>query len=109
MAQAVERAIRERRHLIAEAGTGVGKSFAYLIPAILAAQQSSVSEEKKKRVIVSTHTISLQEQLINHDVPFLRSVLRLNFRQCWSKVAAIISAAKAPESCSKNESRVFVC
>lgn len=79
MACAVEQAIRGRQHLIAEAGTGVGKSFAYLIPAILAAQQSSSREEKKHRVIVSTHTISLQEQLIQHDIPFLQAVLPVEF------------------------------
>lgn len=79
MALAVERAIRDRRHLVAEAGTGVGKSFAYLIPAILAAQQSGLAEEKKKRIVVSTHTISLQEQLIQHDIPFLQAVLPVEF------------------------------
>lgn len=79
MALAVEVAIRRRRHLIAEAGTGVGKSFAYLIPAILAAQQSPKTQEKKHRVVVSTHTISLQEQLISHDIPFLQAVLPVEF------------------------------
>ncbi len=79
MAKAVEEAIKGRRHLVAEAGTGVGKSFAYLIPAILAAQESQGSEEKKRRIVVSTHTISLQEQLINHDIPFLQAVLPVEF------------------------------
>ncbi|MFM7058361.1 MAG: ATP-dependent DNA helicase [Planctomycetota bacterium] len=96
MALAVERAINERSHLIAEAGTGVGKSFAYLIPAILASQTERPASGKpgaspgnslqpaddapvKRRVIVSTHTISLQEQLIQHDVPFLQAVLPVEF------------------------------
>ncbi|MBL8809758.1 MAG: ATP-dependent DNA helicase [Planctomycetaceae bacterium] len=85
MALAVEKAIASRRHLVAEAGTGVGKSFAYLIPAILASQadsgkkKSDGDEVKKHRVIVSTHTISLQEQLIKHDIPFLQSVLPVEF------------------------------
>jgi ATP-dependent DNA helicase DinG len=70
MAAAVERAIAERRHLIVEAGTGVGKSFAYLVPAIQAALA-----DKDCRVVVSTHTIGLQEQLIRKDLPFLRQVL----------------------------------
>ncbi len=56
-----------------EAGTGVGKSFAYLVPAIQAAA------EMKKKVVVSTHTIHLQEQLLNKDLPFLRSVLPHEF------------------------------
>ncbi|HEX4590133.1 MAG TPA: ATP-dependent DNA helicase, partial [Gemmataceae bacterium] len=69
MATAVERAIADRRHLMVEAGTGVGKSFAYLVPAILAALA-----DKDCRVVVSTHTIGLQEQLIRKDLPFLRQV-----------------------------------
>ena len=79
MAEAVEAALKSRKHLIAEAGTGVGKSFAYLIPAILAAQGSQSDEKKKRRIIVSTHTISLQEQLIQHDIPFLQAVLPVEF------------------------------
>jgi ATP-dependent DNA helicase DinG len=79
MALAVESALTKRHHLIAEAGTGVGKSFAYLIPAILAAQADQGPGSKKRRIIVSTHTISLQEQLIQHDIPFLQSVLPVEF------------------------------
>ncbi len=67
MAAAVEAAFRAEHHLIVEAGTGVGKSFAYLIPAI-----AQVAAGKK--VVISTHTISLQEQLIEKDIPFLRAV-----------------------------------
>lgn len=70
MAEAVAQAIAEGKHLMVEAGTGVGKSFAYLVPALLAA----TTGEKPKRVIVSTNTIALQEQLITKDVPFLRSI-----------------------------------
>src|SRR5205085_1640452 len=70
MAEAVARAIAERRHLMVEAATGVGKSFAYLVPAVQAALAS-----KECRVVVSTHTISLQEQLIRKDIPFLQSVM----------------------------------
>ncbi|KAJ3047454.1 hypothetical protein HK102_012913, partial [Quaeritorhiza haematococci] len=58
MADAVARSIEKGGHLMVEAGTGVGKSFAYLVPAILAAV------ELKKKVVVSTHTIALQEQLL---------------------------------------------
>ncbi|MBI4581373.1 MAG: DEAD/DEAH box helicase, partial [Planctomycetes bacterium] len=68
MASAIERAFRDSRHLLVEAGTGVGKSFAYLIPAI---QQATNDGE---RVLVSTHTIALQEQLIERDIPFLQAV-----------------------------------
>ena len=70
MAKAVARAIAGPHHLMVEAGTGVGKSFAYLVPAILAAVAGKV-----RRVLVSTHTINLQEQLVNKDLPFLKSVV----------------------------------
>jgi ATP-dependent DNA helicase DinG len=73
MAEAVARAIEGSGHLMVEAGTGVGKSFAYLVPAILAAV------EQKKKVVVSTHTISLQEQLLQKDLPFLRAVMPEEF------------------------------
>jgi ATP-dependent DNA helicase DinG len=120
MAEAVDRAIREKHHLVVEAGTGVGKSFAYLVPAILAAagsQQRAASDNDDvtpqslnnsphpnplpkgegmnrnvpkgegtdegkphtPRIVVATHTISLQEQLIAKDLPFLNSVIPLEF------------------------------
>jgi ATP-dependent DNA helicase DinG len=69
MAVAVARALENREHLAVEAGTGVGKSLAYLIPAILFAVQ------KKKKAVVSTHTINLQEQLTEKDLPMLAGVL----------------------------------
>jgi ATP-dependent DNA helicase DinG len=75
MADAVADAIAGRRHLMVEAGTGVGKSFAYLVPAILAA-----TADKDCRVVISTHTISLQEQLVRKDIPFLQSVMPREFR-----------------------------
>src|SRR5947207_6561278 len=68
MASAIEQAFAQGRHLLVEAGTGVGKSFAYLLPAI------DYAVKKKKRVVISTHTISLQEQLIDKDIPLLQSV-----------------------------------
>jgi ATP-dependent DNA helicase DinG len=80
MAAAVERAIAEETHLIVEAGTGVGKSFAYLVPAILAvAGEGEFGTKPRKPLIISTHTISLQEQLFTRDIPFLKSVLPVEF------------------------------
>src|SRR6516225_2770249 len=70
MAGAVADAISGQHHLMVEAGTGVGKSFAYLVPAIQAA-----AADKDCRVVISTHTISLQEQLVRKDIPFLQGVL----------------------------------
>jgi ATP-dependent DNA helicase DinG len=74
MADAAAQAIAERRHLMVEAGTGVGKSFAYLVPAIQAALA-----DKECRVVVSTHTIGLQEQLIRKDIPLLQSAIEQPF------------------------------
>ncbi|MFO0800435.1 MAG: helicase C-terminal domain-containing protein [Gemmataceae bacterium] len=74
MAEAVSAAIDGKHKLLVEAGTGVGKSFAYLVPAILAAAK------KDLKVVVSTHTISLQEQLIRKDLPFLQKALPFDFR-----------------------------
>lgn len=65
MAQAVEQALEEKRHLIVEAGTGTGKTLAYLVPVI----------RSGKRVIISTGTKNLQEQLFYKDVPFLERAL----------------------------------
>ena len=75
MAEAVESALAERRHLIVEAGTGTGKTLAYLIPAILSG----------KRVVVSTGTKNLQEQLYFKDVPFLQRHMGKPLRVCYMK------------------------
>lgn len=69
MAVAVARALQNQEHLAVEAGTGVGKSLAYLVPAILFAVARS------KKAVVSTHTINLQEQLTEKDLPMLAGVL----------------------------------
>ncbi|MCX8067536.1 MAG: DEAD/DEAH box helicase, partial [Anaerolineae bacterium] len=74
MLRAVARAFNEGRHLMVEAPTGVGKSLAYLIPAVHWAVQNS------ERVVVSTNTINLQEQLYRKDLPDLERVLSLDFR-----------------------------
>jgi ATP-dependent DNA helicase DinG len=74
MAEAVEEAIANKRHLIVEAGTGTGKTLAYLVPAILSG----------KRVIISTGTKNLQEQLFYKDIPFLREHLG-EIRVCYMK------------------------
>jgi ATP-dependent DNA helicase DinG len=78
MAEATWRALREGRHLVIEAGTGVGKSFAYLVPAILATAGEE-SERAARRIVISTYTISLQEQLITKDLPLLNAVIPLEF------------------------------
>ena len=80
MADAVWEAIEAEEHLIVEAGTGVGKSYGYLVPAILRATEDQGEEkEVRRRVVVATKTISLQEQLINKDLPLLNSVIDREF------------------------------
>ncbi len=70
MALAIEKSIEENKHLIVEAGTGVGKSIAYIIPFIF------WTIKNKKKVIISTYTKTLQEQLIKKDLPFLHNALK---------------------------------
>ncbi len=105
MAQAVEKAIQAKSHLLVEAGTGVGKSFAYLVPAILSLGEAQSEpaklkrprdeddddefgdgkrppnqpKKKRRRVVISTHTIALQEQIFSRDIPFLKAVLPVEF------------------------------
>jgi len=79
MAEAVVRAFEQRRHLIVEAGTGTGKTLAYLVPAIAAACGSGA------RIVISTGTKNLQEQLMEKDIPFLQDVLPAKFRAAVMK------------------------
>ena len=79
MARAVMRAFDEKRHLIVEAGTGTGKTLAYLVPAVAAALGGN------GRVIVSTGTKNLQEQLMEKDIPFLQGILPKPFSATYMK------------------------
>jgi ATP-dependent DNA helicase DinG len=83
MAQAVEQALEEKRHLIVEAGTGTGKTLAYLMPVI----------RSGKRVIISTGTKNLQEQLFYKDVPFLEQAL---FGNHVETAASAVQPEQAP-------------
>jgi ATP-dependent DNA helicase DinG len=95
MAAAVEQALADRRHLLVEAGTGTGKSLAYLIPAVLSGQ----------RTIVVTATKALQEQLVRKDIPFLQAHLSVPFDAallkgrsnylCRAKLAALVDPAQS--------------
>ena len=79
MAEKVAEALENKRHLIVEAGTGTGKTLAYLIPAIAAATR------EKKRIIISTGTKNLQEQLMEKDIPFLQKILPKKFSAAYMK------------------------
>src|SRR6266480_2895770 len=75
MAEAVQSALADKRHLIVEAGTGTGKTLAYLVPALLSG----------KRIIVSTGTKTLQEQLFFKDIPFLQKHFPRPLKVCYMK------------------------
>ncbi|MGC3992356.1 MAG: ATP-dependent DNA helicase [Chthoniobacteraceae bacterium] len=79
MAVSIARSLERGTHLVVEAGTGVGKSLAYLIPAVMFAV------EKKKKAIISTHTINLQEQLMYKDIPIVQKLLPVEFEAALLK------------------------
>lgn len=79
MAEAVMRAFDQKKHLIVEAGTGTGKTLAYLVPAIAAALG------RNKRIVISTGTKNLQEQLMEKDIPFLQKVMPKKFSAAYMK------------------------
>ena len=79
MAAAIAQSLEEGRHLVVEAGTGVGKSLAYLVPAVLFAH------EQGKKAIISTHTINLQEQLLHKDIPIVQKILPIEFEAALMK------------------------
>lgn len=98
MAEAVADALANQEFLVAEVGTGVGKSYAYLLPAIL------WSLESGEKVVVSTRTRALQQQLMEHDIPDLKSVIERRFTcveakgrdnyLCWNKYMSILAGRK---------------
>jgi ATP-dependent DNA helicase DinG len=79
MALGVYESLDSKSHIFIEAPTGIGKSFAYLVPAIY------YSKKNKKKAIISTHTINLQEQLIGKDIPFLKEHLPIEFKAALIK------------------------
>ena len=114
MARAVATAINHGQRLIVEAGTGVGKSLAYLLPALLYASMNN------RRVVVSTNTINLQEQLVNKDVPTLLRALSsagllpeggIRFTQLKGRANYLCyrrwSHLRSSESLSENEARLL--
>jgi ATP-dependent DNA helicase DinG len=90
MAEAVEQALEEKRHLIVEAGTGTGKTLAYLVPVI----------RSGKRVIISTGTKNLQEQLFCKDVPFLEQALSPNHVSTAAQAVEAVESRQGPGTLS---------
>ncbi len=101
MAAGVSDALAEGRHLLVEAGTGVGKSFAYLLPAI------DFAVRQKKRIVISTHTINLQEQLIEKDIPLLQSVYPDEFTAVLVKGRSNYLCKRRLEQASRRSTSLF--
>ena len=101
MSRAVAEAFEAAEHLIVEAGTGVGKSFAYLAPAILHAAWHS------RRTVVSTYTIALQEQLINKDLPFLTQAMPVEFTAVLGKGRNNYLCLRRLALAIKNRNKIF--
>jgi ATP-dependent DNA helicase DinG len=101
MAAAVEAAFERRGRLLVEAGTGVGKSFAYLIPAI------KRIVENEERVVVVTNTINLQEQLIEKDIPLLNAVIPEEFSAVLVKGRGNYVSLRRLKLASEKQDRLF--
>ena len=101
MSRAVARALEGEGNLVAEAGTGVGKSLAYLIPLLLHAKREGV------RVMVSTHTIALQEQLLKKDIPLLKERLGWDFRAVLVKGRANYLCRRRLARARKSQRELF--
>jgi len=101
MAVVVQRAFLQKRHLVVEAGTGIGKSFAYLVPAIDIVHRLGV------KVLISTFTITLQEQLINKDLPFLADSLPLAFTAVLAKGRGNYLCRRRLEFALRGRKRLF--
>lgn len=102
MAAAVREAFESKRHLAVEAGTGVGKTYAYLLPAI-----EQITRESRRRVVVATHTIALQEQLFDRDVPRLREALGATFNVELVKGRANYVGLRRLKQASERQKQLF--
>ncbi len=98
MAHAIAQALVNCEHLAVEAGTGIGKSYAYLIPAALYACR------QRKRVMLSTHTINLQEQLLDKDIPFVQRALK---SLDGSELTAVLVKGRANYCCPRRLQRAL--
>ena len=102
MAKLVGQAFDRKEQLIVEAGTGVGKSFAYLVAVI-----ELIAAQTDKRVLISTHTIALQEQLIEKDIPFLKKALPVDFKAVLVKGRNNYLCLRRLTSLSRRQDRIF--
>lgn len=96
MAKLIAESLLSSQHVVVEAGTGTGKSFAYLIPCLWSAKKTG------KKVVVATHTIPLQEQLQEKDIPILKTVLPFDFKVSVLKGKSNYCCLKRLQSCMAN-------
>jgi len=96
MAKLIAEGLTSSQHVVVEAGTGTGKSFAYLIPCLWSAKKTG------QKVVVATHTIPLQEQLKNNDIPILETILPFNFKVSILKGKGNYCCLKRLQSCIAN-------
>lgn len=96
MAKLIAKGLTSSQHVVVEAGTGTGKSFAYLIPCLWSAKKSG------QKVVVATHTIPLQEQLLKKDIPVLEAVLPFQFRASVLKGKGNYCCLKKWQGCLTN-------
>src|SRR5205809_3046322 len=101
MAARVAQALEEARHLVVEAGSGVGKSLGYLVPSVLFALK------RDKKAIVSTHTINLQEQLLHKDILILKKVLPVEFEAALMKGRQNYICPRRLERALQNSKELF--
>jgi len=101
MAGAVQRALLDGRHLVVEAGTGVGKSFAYLVPIIETVRRTG------SKAVISTYTITLQEQLINKDIPFIADCIPQTFVAALAKGRGNYLCKRRLEFALRRQSSLF--
>lgn len=110
MIEAVAQTLDTGGKLAVEAGTGVGKSFAYLLPAIATILKNSDDEgpaRQRPRVIVSTHTIALQEQLVNKDIPLLQSIIPDEFTAVLAKGRGNYVSIRRMHQASQRQDHLF--
>jgi ATP-dependent DNA helicase DinG len=108
MIEATRQAMGQGEKLLVEAGTGVGKSFAYLLPAIEQIVNSHGPErDRRQRVVVSTHTIALQEQLIQKDIPLLQAVIPDEFSSALVKGRNNYVSLRRLMNASKRQNELF--
>lgn len=109
MIEAVRQTLAAGENLVVEAGTGVGKSFGYLLPAIerIVAGRGSERARFNNRVVVSTHTIALQEQLVQRDIPMLREVVDEDFSTVLVKGRSNYVSIRRLASASQRQDQLF--